>query len=407
MDVAAGVPAASIVTPARAVSHDRFAEAVRLLDGAVGAAYPGAVLGVLWRGDVVVRHAAGRTAAREGAPAVASETVYDLASLTKVVATLPLVLQAVADGRVALDDPVPIHLPEFPHHNVTIRHLLTHTSGLPAWIPFYLRTMGGDAVVRGAAGTPLAAQPGAQVTYSDIGFVLLGEIVRRTFGAPLDALAKTRLYEPLGMTHTGYRPVRAAVAGPHPGAGQTAGAAGGGEDLRMIAPTEDGTAVEQQMTQDPRWAEAGRRHTWRRYLIWGEVHDSNAHAMGGVSGHAGLFGTAGDLLAYARMWLAEGRGPHGRVLEPTLVREAVAAQTPLPKVRGLGWALTGEQGWWRDALSPRAFGHTGFTGTSIVVDPARDLAIVLLSNAVHLGRDRTGILTLRPEIAAAVAAATA
>lgn len=388
------------------MSAGRFAEAVRLLDGAAGAAYPGAVLAVLWRGDAVLRHATGRTAARAGAPAVTPETVYDLASLTKVTATLPLVLQAVAEGRMALEDPVPVHLPESPHHNVTIKHLLTHTSGLPAWIPFYLRTMGGDAVVRGAATTPLVAQPGAQVTYSDVGFVLLGEIVRRTFGAPLDVLAKTRLYEPLEMTRTGYRPVRAAAAGQAPGAGPAAGAAGGGEDLRAIAPTEDGTAVEQQMTQDPQWAEAGRRHTWRRYLIWGEVHDSNAHAMGGVSGHAGLFGTADDLLAYARMWLANGRGPHGRVVvEPALVREAVAPQTPPPKIRGLGWALTGEQGWWRDTLSPRAFGHTGFTGTSIVVDPARDLAIVLLSNAVHLGRDRTGILTLRPDIAAAIAAA--
>ncbi|HEV2282583.1 MAG TPA: serine hydrolase [bacterium] len=390
------------------MSSDRFAEAVRLLDRAAGAAYPGAVLAVLWRGDVVVRRATGRTAAREGAPAVVPETVYDLASLTKVVATLPLVLQAVAEGRVALDDPVPVHLPECPHHNVTIRHLLTHTSGLPAWIPFYLRTMAGDAIVRGAAATPLVAQPGSQVTYSDIGFVLLGEIARRTLGAPLDVLARKRLYAPLEMTHTGYRPVQAAAAGQGPGgAGQASGAAGGGEDLRAIAPTEDGTAVEQHMARDPRWVEAGRRHTWRRYLIWGEVHDSNAHAMGGVSGHAGLFGTAEDLLAYARMWLAGGRGPHGPVLEPALVRDAITPQTPPPNVRGLGWALTGEHGWWRDALSPGAFGHTGFTGTSIVVDQARDLAIVLLSNAVHLGRDRTGILSLRPAIAAAVAAAIA
>jgi serine-type D-Ala-D-Ala carboxypeptidase len=374
------------------MSRDRFAEAMRLLDGAVGDAYPGAVLAVLWRGNVAVLYATGRTAAREGAPSVTPETVYDLASLTKVTATLPLVLQAVAESRLALEDPVAAHLPEYPHHNVTIRHLLTHTSGLPAWIPFYLRTLGGDAIVRGAAATPLVAQPGAQVTYSDVGFVLLGEVVRRTFGAPLDVLATQRVFEPLTMAHTGYRPVRA-------------GTPPSGEDLRGIAPTEDGTAVEQQMTQDPQWAEAGRRHTWRRYLIWGEVHDSNAHAMGGVSGHAGLFGTAGDLITYARMWLADGRGPDGRVLEPALVQEAITAQTPAPKLRGLGWALTGDQGWWRDALSPRAFGHTGFTGTSIVVDPARDLAIVLLSNAVHLGRDRTGILSLRPAIAAAVAAA--
>lgn len=378
------------------MSAGRFADAMRLLESAVGLAYPGAVLGVLWRGEVAVRHAAGRTAARDWAPPATPGTIYDLASLTKVTATLPLVLQAIAEGRLALDDPVATHLPECPHQNVTIRHLLTHTSGLPAWIPFYLRTMRGDAIVRGAASTPLEAQPGTRVTYSDIGFVLLGEIVRRTLGAPLDALVHGRLYKPLEMAHTGYRPVRPAPAGSEPPAG----------DL-TIAPTEDGTTIEQHMTEDPQWAAAGRRYPWRRYLIWGEVHDSNAYAMGGVSGHAGLFGTAEDLLAYARMWLANGRGPRGSVLEAALVEAATAPQTSPPNVRGLGWALTGAQGWWRHALSPRAFGHTGFTGTSIVVDPARDLAIVLLSNAVHLGRDRTGIISLRPEIAAAVARAAA
>jgi serine-type D-Ala-D-Ala carboxypeptidase len=387
----------------------RFDDAIRLLDDGVGTAYPGAVLAVLWRGDPVVRHATGRTASRDGSPAVTLETVYDLASLTKVTATLPLVLQAIAEGRLGLADPVPAHLPECPHHTITIRHLLTHTSGLPAWIPFYLRTMGGEAIVRGAAATPLEAAPGTQVTYSDVGFVLLGEIVRRRLGAPLDALAAERIFAPLEMAQTGYRPLGDAGAFHRlvpPPRGRVQPAADGGDDPRIgIAPTEDGTQIEQRMTQEQPWAQAARRHTWRRYLIWGEVHDSNAHAMGGVSGHAGLFGTAGDLLRYARMWLANGRGPYGTVLEPALVREAITPQTPPPKIRGLGWALTGDQGWWGDALSPRAFGHTGFTGTSIVVDPERDLAIVLLSNAVHLGRDRTGILSLRPAIAAAVARA--
>ena len=375
------------------MSADRFAGAVRLLEEGVGTAYPGAALAVLWRGEVVVRCAAGRTAARAGAPAAAPDTIYDLASLTKVVATVPLILQGAAEGRLALDDPVPAHLPECPHHNVTIRQLLTHTSGLPAWIPFYLETAGAEAIVRRAAATPLAAQPGSRVTYSDIGFILLGEIARRALGAPLEALAARRVFAPLGMTRTGYR------------LGGRRAQSGGAADAAPIAPTEDGTAIEQHMTEDPQWAEAGRRHTWRRYLIWGEVHDSNAHAMGGVSGHAGLFGTADDLVRYARMWLGDGRGPEGRVLERTLAQEAVTPQTPAPGRRGLGWALTGTQGWWGDALSPRAFGHTGFTGTAIVIDPPRDLAIVLLSNAVHLGRDRTGILALRPAIAAAVGAA--
>lgn len=359
---------------------DALAPAVHLLEGGVGHAYPGAVLAVLYRGEVVVRTATGLAAntpaPRPGTPT----TVYDLASLTKVVSTTPLILQAAAEGRLGLDDPLPQHLPECPHAGVTVRHLLAHTSGLPAWIPFYLEASGYETIVGLAAGTPLEAAPGARVTYSDLGFILLGEIARRALGAPLDALALVRVFAPLRMTDTLYRPAP--------------------EMRDRIAPTEDGTAIEQAMTGD-----AGRRHTWRKTLIWGEVHDSNAHAMGGVSGHAGLFGTADDLIAYARMWLAEGRGPRAPLLPPALVREATARQTPEDAPRGLGWALSGPQGWWGDCLSPRAFGHTGFTGTALVVDPTRDLAIVLLTNAIHLGRDRTEILALRPRIAAAVAEA--
>ncbi len=360
----------------------------RLLDDAVGRAYPGAVLAVLLRGEVVMRYATGQTArvpARSpadppgsaGASPVTPGTIYDLASLTKVVATLPLILQAIAQGALGLDDPLPRYLPESPHTAITIRHLLAHTSGLPAWVPFYLEAHGYDAIVRQAAEIPLSGTPGAQVLYSDLDYILLGEVARRTLGAPLDELAHARIFRPLGMARTRYRPPAEARA--------------------QIAPTEDGTAIEQTMAGD-----AGRRHTWRKTLIWGEVHDSTAYSMGGIAGHAGLFGPADDLIAYARMWLAEGRGPAGPVLPPTLVREATIRQTPGDAARGLGWALAGPHAWWGEALSARAYGHTGFTGTSMAVDPERDLAIVFLSNAVHLGRDRKDILALRPQVAAAV-----
>lgn len=363
----------------------------RLLDGAVGRAYPGAVLAVLFRGGAVMRYATGQTArapdqSRAGAPEsagvspVTAEMIYDLASLTKVVATLPLILQGIAEGRLGLDDALPRHLPESPHAAITIRHLLAHTSGLPAWVPFYLEAQGYDAIVRQAAEIPLSGTPGAQVLYSDLDYILLGEIAQRTFGAPLDELARARIFCPLGMTRTGYRPPAEAKA--------------------HIAPTEDGTAVEQAMA-----GESGRRHTWRKTLIWGEVHDSTAYSMGGVAGHAGLFGPADDLIAYARMWLAEGRGPAGPVLPSDLVREATIRQTPGEAARGLGWALAGPHAWWGGALSARAYGHTGFTGTAMAVDPERDLAIVFLSNAVHLGRDRAEIIALRPRVAAAVAQA--
>ncbi len=357
-----------------------LAPLLRLLDDGVGRAYPGAVLAVLYRGEVVVRHAVGLASRKPTTRQATPDTVYDLASLTKAVVTTPLILQAAAEGQVGLDDPLPAHIAESPHSEITLRHLLTHTSGLPAWIPFYLEATGRDAIVQHTARTPLASPPGAKMVYSDLGFILLGEVARRALGAPLDALARTRIFGPLGMAETMYLPPR--------------------EMRERIAPTEDGTAIEQEMAGD-----AGRQYKWRRGLIWGEVHDSNAYAMGGVSGHAGVFGTADDLVAYARMWLAGGRGPHGAITPPNLVRAATTPQVPGMGPRGLGWALTGPHGWWGEALSPAAFGHTGFTGTALAVDPEHDLAIVLLANAIHLGRDRTEILTLRPQIAAAAALA--
>ena len=350
-----------------------------LLECGVGRAYPGAVLEVVRRGEIVVRWAVGfRSLVPHRQPAT-PETIYDLASLTKVVATTPLVLMGAAEGRLRLDDPVSTHLPEFRAPGITLRHLLSHTGGLPAWIPFYLEVAGYEAVVARASSIPATAAPGAQLVYSDLGFILLGEVARRALGAPLDVLAKSRIFDPLAMRDTTYRP-----------------------DPRLrdrIAPTEDGTGTEQAMA-----GEAGHRHTWRRYLIWGETHDSNAHAMGDVSGHAGLFGTADDLIAYAGMWLRRGQTDRGDVLPADLVQTATRGQPP-DYARGLGWALTGPQGWWGESLSPSAFGHTGFTGTSAVIDPEHDLAIVLLTNAVHLGRDRTEILAFRPQLAGAIARA--
>ena len=352
-----------------------------LLEKGVGRAYPGAVLEVLHRDELVIRRAVGHRSSAQDARPAAAETIYDLASLTKILVTTPLLLQGAAEQRLRLDDPLAVHLPEAQAPGVTLRHLLSHTSGLPAWIPFYLEVTGYEAVVARAAATHPTAPAGEQVVYSDLGFILLGEVVRRALGAPLDVLAAQRIFGPLEMRDTTYRP---------------------SSTLRdRIAPTEDGTSIEQAMA-----GEAGRRHRWRRYLIWGEVHDSNAYAMGGVSGHAGVFGTAGDVVRYARIWLAGGGGSSARTLPADLAQAAITGQPP-DRTRGLGWALTGPHEWWGTALSPRAFGHTGFTGTSIVIDPEHALAIVLLTNAVHLGRDRTEILTLRRELAAAVARALA
>ena len=350
-----------------------------LLENGVGRAYPGAVLEVLRGDELVIRRAVGRQSSARGARPATVETIYDLASLTKVLVTTPLLLQAAAEQRLRLDDLLAMHLPEARAPGVTLRHLLSHTSGLPAWIPFYLEATGYEGVVARVAAADPTAPAGEQVVYSDLGFILLGEVIQRAFGSPLDVLAAQRIFGPLQMRDTAYRP---------------------SSSLRdRIAPTEDGTGIEQAMA-----GQAGRRHRWRRYLIWGEVHDSNAYAMGGVSGHAGLFGTADDVTRYVRIWLAGGGASSARVLSTALAQAATTGQPP-DGTRGLGWALTGPHAWWGTALSARAFGHTGFTGTSIVIDPEHSLAIVLLTNAVHLGRDRTEILSLRRELAAAVARA--
>jgi serine-type D-Ala-D-Ala carboxypeptidase len=383
---------ASAGGPARALAPVRD-----LLESAVGRAYPGAVLEVFRRGETVIRWAVGDRSLVPTRQPATPETIYDLASLTKIVVTAPLVLIAAGEGRLRIDDPAATHLPELRAPGITLRHLLSHSSGLPAWIPFYLETSGYDAIVARAAATPPVAPPGSRVVYSDLGFILLGEVARRAFGAPLDVLARARIFDPLGMRDTTFRP-----------------------DPRLrdrIAPTEDGTGIEQSMVGQAggwrtwlrylrwqTWRRHRTRHTWRRYLIWGEVHDSNAHAMGDVSGHAGVFGTADDLLAYARMWLSDGATARAAVLRMDAVRDATTGQAP-DRTRGLGWALTGPQGWWGASLSPNAFGHTGFTGTAVVVDPEHDLVIVLLTNAIHLGRDRSELLALRPQIAAAVARA--
>lgn len=356
-----------------------FTPVLRLLEDGVGRAYPGAVLAVLFREEVVWRVAVGWSAVTPARRVATPDTIYDLASLTKVVVTTPLVLQLVGKGLVGLDDPLPAHLPESPHREVTVRHLLAHTAGLPAWVPFYLETTGYQSIVRRAAAVALVGEPGHQVLYSDVGFILLGEVARRVGGAPMDRQARDRIFQPLGMRDAGFRPP---------------------PDLRSrVAPTEDGASTEREMAGN-----AGRRYAWRRGLIWGEVHDSTAHAMGGVSGHAGVFATADDLVAYARAWLAEGRGPGGEIVPPALAREATTPQET-SGARGLGWALAGPHAWWGGALSPSAFGHTGFTGTALVIDPQHRLAVVLLTNSVHLGRDRAELPAFRRALAAAVARA--
>lgn len=338
-----------------------------------GNAAGGAVALTWYRGETLLHRATGwavREPESERTP-MTLDTIFDLASLTKVVATTPAVLQLVAANRIGLDEPLATYIPEFGSEgrkqDITIRNLLSHSSGICSWRGVYTTGTGIDAYIASLAADQPEAAPNSRVAYSCMGFIILGEVVRRVSGQRLDDYAREHIYQPLGMTTTMYMPP---------------------QELRnRIAATEHGNHFEVDT------AGADPVQGWRQYLLRGEVHDGNAwYGMGGVSGNAGLFGTADDLLRYARMWLNGGELEGVRVLPEAFVREATREQTGLGapnQRRGLGWqmaphpdsALVRESA--GSGLSDRSYGHTGFTGTSLWIDPERDLISILLANRVH------------------------
>jgi serine-type D-Ala-D-Ala carboxypeptidase len=345
-------------------------DAPALLDAAVAAgSIPGAALitgqGYAgWEPDAPISgHFVGRTATVGGSD-VGPDTVFDLASLTKVVATLPSVLYLVDRGEVALDDPVIRFIPEFgggtDRDAVTVRQLLSHTSGLPDGHPFYAIEGTPEERWQVVPTIGLIARPGSIMCYSDIGFMLLGRIVEAVTGMGLDEVATAVIFNPLGMADTRFCPPaswidRCAATEPRPSGEVTIGA----------------------------------------------VHDENAAALGGIAGHAGLFATGADIARYIRSWC----DPDTAVVSPEMRLEAFRCQTTtLAARRGLGWTLRGDR--WDHmgtAWPATGAGHTGFTGTSIAIDPISGIWTVLLTNAVHLGRGSRAIIALRRDVHDAVA----
>jgi beta-glucosidase-like glycosyl hydrolase/CubicO group peptidase (beta-lactamase class C family) len=345
-------------------------EADRVVANAVaGRAFPGAVLAIGKDGALVHLEAYGRLSYDPGSPAVRPDTLYDLASLTKVVVATTAALVLADQGKMDLDRPVAAFLPEFrgrSKERVTVRDLLTHSSGLDWWAPLYKELRGKAAYVRHIAASDLVYEPGTRSLYSDLGFILLGEVLERVAGRDLASFAREEILGPLGMGDTLYRP--------------------GPELLPRIAPTED----------DP----------WRGRMLRGEVHDENAFAMGGVAPHAGLFGTASDLARFAQMWLWHGVYDHHRFAARTLVERFSAVAGVPGSTRALGWDTPSPEGSSAGTLlSRRSFGHTGFTGTSLWIDPERRLFVVLLTNRVHPRRDNDAIQAVRSAVADAVARA--
>jgi CubicO group peptidase (beta-lactamase class C family) len=296
--------------------------------------------------------------------------MWDMASLTKVVGLTSAMMLLVESRQVDLDAPVSRYIPEFQgkwKDAVTVRRLLTHSSGLPAWRPLYKEAEGPAAALALAIATPLDTMPGVRMVYSDLGVIICGEIVARASGQPLDAFLRARVFDPLGMRETVYRP---------------------DPSLReRIAPTE----------VDP----------WRQRHLRGEVHDENAYALGGVSGHAGLFSTGDDLVRLARMYLGQGELDGFRFTSAATLAQFTTVQDSALSHRALGWETPNGNNSAGRLMSRRAFGHTGFTGTSIWIDPERDVFVILLSNRVNPTREHRQIGAVRISVADAVMRAAA
>jgi beta-N-acetylhexosaminidase len=331
-------------------------------------AFPGATMAVGFRGKVSY-HAFGHLSYEPNSPAVRLDTMYDLASLTKVVVTTTLV-EKLVEGDFAspldLDAPIERYLPEWAsgpqpewRHKVTVRHLMTHTSGLPPFKEYWRTSTGKADTLHMIFAEPLEYEPGTKMVYSDLGIILMAEIIQRLTGKPLDVLANEYIFEPLGMKNSMYNPPK--------------------NLWPTIAPTE----VD---------------NYWRHRLIQGEVHDENAYAIGGVSGHAGVFSTSPDLAAFCQMLLNGGVYAHQRILKRATIAEFTAPQPLADNTRTLGWVVPTEGSSSGHYFSAHSYGHTGFTGTTIWIDPDRQIFVVLLTNRVNPTRENHKIADVRPAV---------
>jgi uncharacterized protein YbbC (DUF1343 family) len=352
----------------RAAAHDEWRRVDETVQKAIDRGdLPGAVILVLHRGDVVYRKAHGLRRKQPTAEKMTPDTVFDLASLTKPIATATSVMILAERGKLRFADPVVKFWPEFGKHGkerITIEHLLLHTSGLIADNPEADYRDGKAKALERICDVKLEAEPGARFVYSDVGYIVLGELVERVSGLSLDKFAHDNIFAPLRMSETTFRPAQ--------------------NLKKRCAPTE---------RREGRW-------------MIGEVHDPRAYQFGGVAGHAGLFSTVNDMATYARMLLNGGELNGKRILAATSVQQMTQAR-PVPRgSRAYGWDVDTRFSSNRGDVFPvgTSFGHTGFTGTSLWIDPASATAVFFLSNRVHPEAKRT-INRLRGEVATLAAMA--
>lgn len=322
---------------------------------------PGAVIRVRHKGKIVLDETVGTNSLEEDKVPVTSSHLFDMASLTKVMVTLPAVLQLCEAGDIHLHDKVARFIPSFQKHGkegTTIKQLLTHSSGLIAHRSYFERKLSATQVLKEIEEEKLEYSPDSNVVYSDLGFILLMEIIEKASGQKIDEYAKQRLFVPMGMNDTGYKP---------------------SHERQRYAPTE--------------YYEHLQGHKY------GIVHDDNTEFMDGISGHAGLFSTMDDLSIFTRMLENDGVHEGKKILDPHWLALSRRNFTPFAdESRGLGWQLKGSgaspAG---DLMSESTYGHTGFTGTSFYIDPEKELTVMLLTNRVYFGR-HLEMLRLRPRL---------
>jgi len=326
-------------------------------------AFPGATVAIVYQGKLIAHKGLGHFTYDAASPAVAAETVYDLASVTKVIATTTACMILHDRGLFKLDQPIIELLPEFAaneagqkdaRRQVTLRMLLAHCSGLPAYIKLFQTAHNKDELLQQALGIPLTAEPGSRAEYSDIGFILLGRAIEKRAGEPLDQFCQREIFAKLNLAHTCFNP---------------------SANLKpTIPPTEDD-------------------RTFRHRLIQGEVNDENAFVMGGVAGHAGCFATALDVSVFAQCMLL---GGSPLVKKETLEIFTRRRDSPPGTSRALGWDTPSQPSQSGKYFSSRSYGHLGYTGTSLWIDPDRQLSVTLLTNRTWPDRGSQSIKQIRP-----------
>lgn len=346
------------------VAPEAMADTLRALleQGVRDSVFPGAIAVIGNKGGVLAQAAAGRIDWAEGAPEPDLHTLWDIASLTKVVGMTTAMMLLAEREMLDLDAPVQRYIPEWRgagKDRVTVRNLLTHTSGLKPFRELFRETMDAATARQLVLETPLDTTAGARMVYSDLGAILAGWVIERVSRTPLDVFLRRHVFGPLGMRETLYRPDTTVLA--------------------RVAPTE----------WDP----------WRARHVRGEVHDENAFVLGGVSAHAGLFSSAHDLVRFARFLLNAGELDGTRLVREETLRDFARVQNTLLSHRALGWETPNGTNSAGRALRRPAFGHTGFTGTSIWVDPANDRFVILLTNRVNPTRANSRIGPYRTRVA--------